>query len=135
MKKGTLFTMFTFATLGAFAYVINDFIKNDEFSEDTIDQYYNMIKNAKSVGSDVKRTYTSLGDKNKFKKSTKALGANTKKLYSSGLSLVKGAGSDIYTHFADKFSQVEENNKKKINKSISKDTKKSTKTKNSKQKK
>lgn len=135
MKKSTFFTMFTFATLGAFAYVINDFIKNDEFSEDTIDQYYNMIKNAKSVGSDVKRTYTSLGDKNKFQKSTKTLGANTKKLYNSGISLVKGAGSDIYAHFADKFNQIEEKDKKKINKPSAKGIKKPTKSKTTKLKK
>ena len=131
MKKRNIFSLLTIATLGTMAYLVNYFIKNDEFSEETIEEFNHLINNAKTVGNDVKRTYTSLGNKKNFANSTKSLGNSAKKLYSSGLTLVKGASSDIYTHFSDKFNYTESTTKKDKKGT----TKKITKTKNTKNKK
>ena len=114
MKKRNIFSLLTLATLGTMAYLVNYFIQNDEFSEETIKEFNHLVKHAKNVGNDVKRTYTSLGNKKSFETSTKSLGNSAKKLYSSGLTLVKDAGSDIYTHFSDKFNQSEKTNNKKF---------------------
>ena len=131
MKKRNIFSLLTLATLGTMAYLVNYFIQNDEFSEETIEEFNHLDKKKKNVGNDVKRTYTSLGNKKNFENSTKSLGNSAKKLYSSGLTLVKGASNDIYTHFSDKFNYTEKTTKGKVKEK----TKKNNKTKNPKNKK
>ena len=118
MKFKTFLSLTALTALGTMAYAVNYLAKNEEFSEDTIEKYNHLIKNVKAVGSDVKRTYTSIGDKAGFKSSTTSLSKNAKKMYDNGISLVKTASSDMYNVFKEKFidDEVDSVKKKKINK-------------------
>ena len=127
MKLKTFISLTAITAISSIAYAVNYLVKNDEFSEDTIDKYNHLVKNMKAVGNDVKRTYTSIGDKKNFESSTKSLSKNAKKLYNNGISLVKTAGSDMYSVFKDKFNNENQENyeksKKNKNKSKSKNKK------------
>ena len=103
MKFKTFLSLTALTALGTMAYAVNYLAKNEEFSEDTIEKYNHLIKNVKAVGSDVKRTYTSIGDKAGFKSSTTSLSKNAKKMYDNGISLVKTASNDMYNVFKEKF--------------------------------
>ena len=118
MKFKTFLSLTALTALGTMAYAVNYLAKNEEFSEDTIEKYNHLIKNMKALGADVKRTYTSIGDKASFKSSTTSLSKNAKKMSDNGISLVKTASSDMYNVFKEKFidDEVDSVKKKKINK-------------------
>lgn len=94
--KGLTFTMF--AALGALVGYASYMAKQNEFSEDTKDKYDTFISKAKNVGTDLKRTYTSIGDKSKFTASTKNLSESAKKLANKATELVVSATNDMYNN-------------------------------------
>lgn len=98
MSKGKGLTFTIFAALGALAGYATYMASKNEFSDDTMDKYDTMVNKAKHVGNDLKRTYTSIGDKSEFEENTKNLGKNAKKLAYDAGNLVKSATSDIYEH-------------------------------------
>ena len=111
MKKSTGFSFLLLTTLGALGYVVHKIIKEDEFSDDTKNNYEKVIDDVKNVGNSIQRTYTSIGDKKAFTKSTEALSKNAKNLASKTGTLVKGASKEVYNYVKDKLNS-------KINKNI-----------------
>lgn len=140
MGKGKGLTFTLFAALGAFVGYASYMAKQNEFSEDTKDKYDTFISKAKNVGTDLKRTYTSIGDKSKFTASTKNLSESTKKLASKATDLVVSATNDMYNNVKSYVSEAINNAtldfddyetpKKSIKKTkaVKKPTKKTTKT-------
>lgn len=95
-NKGLTFTVF--AILGALTGYATYVAKKNGFSEETIDKYDTVLNKAKNIGTDIKRTYTSIGDKERFESSTMNLGKNVKKLATDASALVKSATEDMYKH-------------------------------------
>jgi hypothetical protein len=106
MGKGKGLTFTLFAALGAFVGYASYMAKQNEFSEDTKDKYDTFISKAKNVGTDLKRTYTSIGDKSKFTASTKNLSESTKKLASKATDLVVSATNDMYNNVKSYVSEA-----------------------------
>lgn len=142
MGKGKGLTFTVFAALGAFVGYASYMAKQNEFSDDTKEKYDTFINKAKNVGTDLKRTYTSIGDKSKFTASTKNLSESTKKLASKATDLVVSATNDMYNNVKSYVSEAISNvtsdydyddyetPKKNLKKSktIKKSTKKTSKT-------
>lgn len=95
-NKGFAFTVF--AILGALTGYATYIASKNGFSEETIDKYDTVLNKAKNVGTDLKRTYTSIGDKDKFESSSMNLGKSVKKLASDASELVISATGDMYEH-------------------------------------
>ena len=112
--KGLAFTVF--AALGALVGYASYMASKDEFSEETKDKYDNFINKAKNVGTDIQRTYTSIGDKQKFTISTKNLGESAKKLASKAPGLVASATGDMYRRAKEQVGEVINSAKKNFNK-------------------
>lgn len=93
-NKGLLFTVF--AAIGALTGYATYMANKDEFSSDTKDKYDSFLDKAKNVGSDIQRTYTSIGDKSEFTSSTKSLSENAKDLATNAGNLVASATTDMY---------------------------------------
>ena len=110
------------AVIGATAYTINYLAQNDEFSNDTKEDLDQFVSNAKKVGKDVQRTYTSLVNKEDIDKPAKSLQKNLTELFDNSVSLTKNASGDVYNYFKDNLSS--EDNKKKSTKKNTKTTKK-----------
>ena len=106
MGKGKGLTFTLFAALGAFVWYASYMASKDEFSEETKDKYDTFMIKAKNVGTDIKRTYTSIGDKSRFTSNTKNLGESTKKLASRATDLVVSATSDMYKNVKSQVSEV-----------------------------
>ena len=104
MKKSTGFSFLLITTIGALGYVVHKIIKEDEFSDDTKNNYEKVIDDVKSVGNNIQRTYISIGDKKAFTKSTEALSKSAKKLASKTGTLVKGASKEVYDYVKDKIN-------------------------------
>ena len=121
MKLKNLVLTVGLAVIGATAYTINYLAQNDEFSDDTKENLDQFVSNAKKVGKDVKRTYTSLVNKEDIDKPTKSLQKNLSELFDNSVSLTKNASGDVYNYFKDTLST--DNNKKKSNKKSVKVTK------------
>ena len=102
--KGLTFTMF--AALGAFVGYASYMARKNEFSEETKDKYDNFLNKAKNVGTDIKRTYTSIGDKSKFTSNTKNLSESTKKLANKATDLVVSAANDMYQNVKSRVSET-----------------------------
>ncbi len=101
MSKGKGLTFTIFAVLGAITGYATYMASKSEFSDATVDKYDNMINKAKHVGTDIKRTYTSIGDKKEFTENAKNLGNNAKKLATSAKNLLKSATNDMYEYAKD----------------------------------
>lgn len=141
MGKGKGLTFTLFAVLGAVTGYATYMARKDEFSEETKDKYDVFLNKAKNVGTDIQRTYTSIGDKKQFTNSTKNLSESAKKLASKAGDLVMSATADIYNHARSHVTETIENAKNDFNeysqsasnkkpaKSVKKDTKKVTKPK------
>ena len=142
MGKGKGITFTLFAVLGAITGYATYMARKDEFSEETKYKYDVFLNKAKNVGTDIQRTYTSIGDKRQFTNSTKNLSESAKKLASKAGDLVLSATADIYNHAKSHVSETIENakndlneynksvkNKKPVKLSVKKDNKKSTKAK------
>lgn len=123
-NKGFAFTVF--AILGALTGYATYIASKDGFSEETIDKYDTVLNKAKNVGTDIKRTYTSIGDKTRFESNTMNLGKSVKKLATDAGELVISATGDMYKH-------AKKDVKKTID-SLNKDQKKSATPKNAKTK-
>lgn len=123
-NKGFTFTIF--AILGALTGYATYIASKNGFSEETIDKYDTVLNKAKNVGTDIKRTYTSIGDKERFESNTVNLGKNVKKLASDAGNLVISATGDMYEH-------AKKDVKKTIN-NINKDQKKNSSSKTNKAK-
>lgn len=95
-NKGFAFTVF--AILGALTGYATYIASKNGFSEETIDKYDTVLNKAKNVGTDLKRTYTSIGDKDKFESSSMNLGKSVKKLASDASELVISVTGDMYEH-------------------------------------
>ena len=95
-NKGFAFTVF--AILGALTGYATYIASKDGFSEETIDKYDTVLNKAKNVGTDIKRTYTSIGDKTRFESNTMNLGKSVKKLATDAGELVISATGDMYKH-------------------------------------
>ena len=80
--------------------------KRNEFSEDTKDKYDTFISKAKNVGTDLQRTYTSIGDKSKFTANTKNLSESAKKLANKATDLVVSATNDMYNNVKSYVSEA-----------------------------
>lgn len=108
MKKGRFLSFSALAVLGATAYAVNYLIQNDKFSNDTKETLKNVITSAKDVGSDIKRTYTSIVNKDDIDYSKKSLGNSAKKLYDDSITLVKDASDDVITFVKKQISKNDE---------------------------
>ena len=106
MGKGKGLTFTVFATLGALVGYASYMASKNEFSEETKDKYDSFLNKAKNVGTDIKRTYTSIGDKSKFTSNTKNLGESTKKLATKASDLVISATSDMYNNVKSYVSEA-----------------------------
>lgn len=93
-KKGVSFPLF--AALGALTGYAGYMANKNEFSNETKDKYDAVVNKVKDIGEDVKRTYISLGDKEKFEASTKRLSSTAKRAAKSAGELMKSAGKDMY---------------------------------------
>lgn len=111
MGKGKGITFTIFAVLGAITGYASYMAKKDEFSEETKDKYNSFLNKAKNVGTDIQRTYTSIGDKNEFTNNTKNLSISAKKLANKAGDLVLSATADIYRHAKSQVSETIENAK------------------------
>lgn len=141
MGKGKGLTFTLFAVLGAVTGYATYMARKDEFSDETKDKYDVFLNKAKNVGTDIQRTYTSIGDKKQFTNSTKNLSESAKKLASKAGDLVMSATADIYNHARSHVTETIENakndfneysqssNNNKPSRTVKKDTKKNTKTK------
>lgn len=94
MGKKLGFTLLV--ALGAIAGYTAYVASQDGFSDDTKESCDEMFKNAKNVGNDIERTYTSIGNKKKFTKNSKTLGNSTMKLAEKTGGLVASASNDMY---------------------------------------
>ena len=106
MGKGKGLTFTLFAALGAFVGYASYMAKRNEFSEDTKDKYDTFISKAKNVGTDLQRTYTSIGDKSKFTANTKNLSESAKKLANKATDLVVSATNDMYNNVKSYVSEA-----------------------------
>ena len=106
MGKGKGLTFTVFAALGAFVGYASYMARKNEFSEETKDKYDNFLNKAKNVGTDIKRTYTSIGDKSKFTSNTKNLSESTKKLANKATDLVVSAANDMYQNVKSRVSET-----------------------------
>lgn len=106
MGKGKGLTFTLFAALGAFVGYASYMAKRNEFSEDTKDKYDTFINKAKNVGTDLQRTYTSIGDKSKFTANTKNLSESAKKLANKATDLVVSATNDMYNNVKSYVSEA-----------------------------
>ena len=106
MGKGRAFTFTLFATLGALVGYASYMAKENEFSKETIDKYDTFLNKAKNVGTDIQRTYTTIGDKKQFTQSTKNLGASAQKLASKTGDLVVSATSDMYKNAKERIANA-----------------------------
>ena len=91
MGKGKGLTFTTFAILGALTGYTVYMANKDKFSDETKDKYDSFVDKFKSVGDDIVRTYTAIGDKEEFKTSGK---------------LVLSASNDMYKYAKDKVSDA-----------------------------
>ena len=117
MGKGKGITFTLFAILGAVAGYASYMAKKDEFSDETKDKYDIFVNKAKNVGTDIQRTYTSIGDKSQFTNNTKNLSNSARKLASRAGDLVMSATSDIYNSARNHIVETIENAKSDINSS------------------
>ena len=90
-KKGISFPLF--AALGALTGYAGYMANKNEFSNETKNKYDTVVDKVKDVGEDVKRTYISLGDKEKFATNSKRLSTSAKKAAKSAGELIKSAGN------------------------------------------
>ena len=123
MGKGKGLTFTVFAALGAIAGYATYMARKDEFSDETKDTYEVFINKARNVGTDIKRTYTSIGNKKQFTNNTKNLKESATKLASEVGTLVKSATSDIYQHAKSQVSEKIDSSKNKTNVSSNKNQK------------
>ena len=148
MGKGKGLTFTVFAALGAFVGYASYMARKNEFSEETKDKYDNFVNKAKNVSTDIKRTYTSIGDKSKFTSNTKNLSESTKKLANRATDLVVSITNDVYQNVKSRVGEaisgamndfdIDDLTKKRVVnkvKSVKKTPKKTTKTKTTKKKK
>ena len=106
MGKGKGLTFTIFAALGALAGYATYMASKDEFSDETKDRYDKVVNKVKNVGTDLKRTYTSIGDKESFNTSTKNLGNSAMKLVEKAGNLVASASSDMYKFASSQISKA-----------------------------
>ena len=106
MGKGKGLTFTLFAALGALTGYASYMARKNQFSEETKDKYDSFLNKAKNVGTDIKRTYTSIGDKSKFTTNTKNLSESTKKLASKATDLVVSATNDMYNNVKSYVSEA-----------------------------
>ncbi|MBQ2205106.1 MAG: hypothetical protein II411_04365 [Lachnospiraceae bacterium] len=106
-RKGLSFTLFAALTAltGYAAYMA----KKDEFSDETKDRYDSVVDKIKNVGTDIKRTYTSIGDKKEFTASTKYLSESAKNLAKNTGNLVVSASSDMFKFAKNSVRQAVDN--------------------------
>lgn len=96
MGKGRGLTFTLFAALGALTGYATYMASRDEFSEDTKDKVDTVLNKLQNVGTDIKRTYTSIGDKDSFKENSKNLGNSSLKLANKAGDLIKSGAADMY---------------------------------------
>lgn len=111
MGKGKGLTFTLFAVLGALSGYASYMARKDEFSDETKNKYDNFLNKAKNVGTDLQRTYTSIGDKKEFTNNTKNLSESAKKLASKAGDLVMSATVDMYNHVKSQVAESIENAK------------------------
>lgn len=111
MGKGKGLTFTLFAVLGALSGYASYMASKDEFSDETKSKYDNFLNKAKNVGTDIQRTYTSIGDKREFTNNTKNLSESAKKLASKAGDLVMSATVDMYNHAKNQVAETIENAK------------------------
>lgn len=107
--KGLSFTLF--AVLGALTGYASYMARKDEFSDETKNKYDIFLNKAKNVGTDIQRTYTSIGDKREFTHNTKNLSESAKKLASKAGDLVMSATVDMYNHAKSQVAETLESAK------------------------
>ena len=130
MGKGRGLTFTLFAVLGAITGYASYMARKDEFSDETKDKYDVFLNKAKNVGTDIQRTYTSIGDKKQFTNNTKNLSESAKKLASNAGDLIASATVDIYNHAKSHMAETFENAKNDFSElNIAYNKEKSTKTK------
>ena len=105
MKKSTGFLLGFVSAIGVVSYMVSEVIKDDSFSDETKDNYNTFIKDAKRVGSDLKRTYTAIGDKDEFLNMTSSLQNNAKKLAKNTGNLLKEGASNVIDYYKEKINE------------------------------
>lgn len=96
MGKGGFLKFAALTALGAIAGYATYMASKDEFSDETKDRYGKVLNKIKNVGTDIKRTYTAVGDKDSFKTATSNLGNSAMKLAEKTGDLMLSASSDMY---------------------------------------
>lgn len=115
MGKGKGLTFTLFAVLGAITGYASYMARKDEFSDETKSKYDVFLNKAKNVGTDLQRTYTSIGDKQQFTNNTRNLSESAMKLASKAGDLVVSATTDIYNHAKSQVTESIENAKNDFN--------------------
>lgn len=137
-KKFGLGALFTAATVGAIGGIVYYLAKNDKFSEETQDNYEDMLDSAKDFGKGVQRAYTSIGNKKMFQKASKSLGSKTKNLLNIAGDVCQSGANDAYNYIRneivsknhildDEIEEIPETVKKVVKKTVKKTLKKNKK--------
>lgn len=106
MGKGKGLTFTIFAALGAIAGYASYMARKDEFSSETKEKVDTVLNKVQNVATDLKRTYTAIGDKDSFKTSTKNLSNSSLKLVEKAGDLIASGASDMFKSVSKQISNV-----------------------------
>ena len=109
MKKGYISSLVKVASIGAIFGFAKYMIEKNKFSKETKTCYSEALDSVKNVGSDIKRTYTAIGDEKAFKAKSDNLKESAKTLAKNTGKLILSASSDVYNYASDNVKKAIEN--------------------------
>lgn len=121
-KAGKILTLI--AVLGAITSYVGHMANKNKFSSDTKKKYNSFLHRFKSIGDDVKRTYTSIGNESDFESNAKDLTENAKSAVFEAGNLIKSVSVDMFKYAKnniekaigtiDKSSSIKKTNNKTV---------------------